>query len=69
MPDEEVLTLAEAAKLLRIDVRTIKGMPALRAFRAGTHWRIPRLAITQLLEGRHGAGNGPQSDDATNPTT
>jgi excisionase family DNA binding protein len=50
-----VLKPIEAAKLLRVDMRTILSMIArgeLPASRIGRVWRIPRSAVQDLMEGK-----------------
>jgi excisionase family DNA binding protein len=47
-----VLTVAEAAGQLRVDEKTIRRMLSrgrLRGAIVGRHWRIPRVAVEELL--------------------
>lgn len=48
------LTVDEVAKAVRVDERTVREYiksGRLRAFKVGAHWRIPRSALAELMEG------------------
>lgn len=51
---EEVMTVAEVAKLLRVNRKTVEKLiyaGKLHAVKVGRVWRIPRAAVVRFLEG------------------
>jgi excisionase family DNA binding protein len=51
---EEVMTVAEVAKLLRVNRKTVEKLiyaGKLHAVKIGRVWRIPRTAVVRFLEG------------------
>ena len=51
MPDEELLTVEEAAARLKVDVETVRRWlrsGQLRGLKLGRMWRIPESALTAL---------------------
>jgi excisionase family DNA binding protein len=51
---EEVMTVAEVAKLLRVNRKTVEKLiyaGKLHAVKIGWVWRIPRTAVVRFLEG------------------
>ena len=52
---EEVLTVAEVAKLHRVSRKTVEKLiyaKKLHAVKVGRVWRIPRAAVEAFLEGK-----------------
>ncbi len=52
---EEVLTLDEVARLLRLNRKTVEKLihtGRLHAVKVGRVWRIPRAAVVAFLEGK-----------------
>jgi excisionase family DNA binding protein len=62
-----LLTLAEAAQLLQVSIRTLQRMirsKKLPAFKVGGQWRIRESQLQQWIE--HRESSGVAEDDGTN---
>jgi len=50
---EEMLTVAEVAKALRVSVRTVYNLleaETIRGVRVGRAWRVPESALREFIE-------------------
>jgi len=61
-----LLTLAEAAELLQVSIRTLQRMirsKKLPAFKVGGQWRIRESQLQQWVEQRESSGTGEQTNE------